>query len=306
MSSIVVTNRFDEHWLSGPQSTKFYCRAYTSATPRAILVFLHGFIEHVGRYAHVFPLWQARGIHVFALDQRGFGRTAADKERRSTDSAYGKTSGEDQLEDAAWAIQEAKRLFGSELPVFLMGHSMGGGIVLDFASRAKAELAGVIASSPLILQTSAAPKIARWVGGKVSILTPYSTIPAQVKAKDLSRDPESNEAYLNDPLIEQKGTLRGISDMLNRGEELLNTHYKDWHESLPLFIAHGTDDKVTSHAASKLFYDAVSAKDKQISLYPGGLHELHNEPDGMKERFINECIAWVEARLPKATPASRL
>lgn len=25
---------------------------------------------------------------------------------------------------------------------------------------------------------------------------------------------------------------------------------------------------------------------------------MHNEPDGMRERLIEECISWVEARLP--------
>ncbi|PAV15486.1 lysophospholipase [Pyrrhoderma noxium] len=327
------TNTYSEHWLTGPQSTKFYVRTYpaqsqseptspaattappttttTSATaPKGILVFLHGFIEHIGRYSHVFPHWSSRGFHVFAFDQRGFGQTASHPTNKSPDSSYAKTSGEHQLEDAEWAVKTAKEHFssgeqgGEELPVFVMGHSMGGGVVLDFATKTKSQIAGIIASSPLILQTTAAPKIARWVGGKVSLLTPYSTVPAQVKAEHLSKDEESNQSYLKDPLIKQKGSLKGISDMLNRGEELLQSLYKSWPEHVPLLIVHGTGDKVTSHAASQRFHDVVPARDKRISKYDDGYHELHNEPNGVKDRFIDECISWVEARLPSSSVPS--
>ena len=150
--TMASTNTYSEHWLTGPQSTKFYVRTYpaqsqseptspaattappttttTSATaPKGILVFLHGFIEHIGRYSHVFPHWSSRGFHVFAFDQRGFGQTASHPTNKSPDSSYAKTSGEHQLEDAEWAVKTAKEHFssgrrGEELPVFVMGHSM--------------------------------------------------------------------------------------------------------------------------------------------------------------------------------------
>jgi acylglycerol lipase len=55
--------------------------------------------------------------------------------------------------------------------------------------------------------------------------------------------------------------------------------------------------QVTSPKASELFHQRVPAKDKKISIYQGGYHELHNEPDGVKEKLIEECITWVEAHL---------
>lgn len=119
-----MSSPHDEHWLAGPYSTQFHCRTYTASNPKAILVFLHGFIEHVGRYEHVFPVWQQRNISVFTFDQRGFGRTAEDKEKRSKDSSYAKTSDKHQMEDTEWAVKTAKKMLGEDLPTFLMGHSM--------------------------------------------------------------------------------------------------------------------------------------------------------------------------------------
>ncbi|KAG2358101.1 Alpha/Beta hydrolase protein [Suillus spraguei] len=296
---------FLESWLVGPQQTQFYTRTYRPAsTAKAVVVFIHGFTEHIARYEHVFPTWSTRDIAVFAYDQRGFGRTALDMENKSKDSSYAKTSWKEQLQDIEWAINHAKSVFGS-IPVFLSGHSMGGALVLAFCTRASSppaketvtHLAGVISSSPLILQSKPAPKAARWIGGKASLLAPSLTIPAEVKGQDLSHDQTVGEECAKDPLIKQIGSLRGVSDMLDGGEHLLHTDYARWPTDIPVLFIHGSDDKVTSPKASELFHQRVPAKDKRISIYQGGYHELHNEPDGVKEKFIEECIAWVEAHL---------
>ncbi|TDL16119.1 lysophospholipase [Rickenella mellea] len=262
--------------------------------------------KHIGRYDHVFPIWAGRGITVFAFDQRGFGRTGEGKGDKDKFKAYGKTSGKHQLEDAEWAIKHAREQTNG-LPTFIMGHSMGGGIVLTFGSRTTAppspetvkHLSGVIASSPLILQAHPAPKIQRLIGGALSSISPNLMIPAPVKAEDLSHDKQVNEAYMKDPLVRFQGSLKGISDMLGGGEALLKSDYQHWPADLPLLLVHGTEDRVTSFKGSEQLFENLTAKDKTFTPYQGGYHELHNEPDGVKEKLIDECICWVEAHLPK-------
>lgn len=118
---------YTEAWLSGPAATQFYTRTYlppAGTAPRAVVVAVHGFAEHIGRYAHFHPRVAARGIAVFAFDQRGFGLTGQDTTgKRSKDSAYGKTSWREQMGDVAWALGHAGTAFAG-VPVFLYGHSM--------------------------------------------------------------------------------------------------------------------------------------------------------------------------------------
>lgn len=261
---------YTEAWLTGPQSTAFYTRTYQPASPKAVVVAVHGFAEHVGRYSHYHPLLSKKGIAVFAYDQRGFGRTALDTEgKKSKHSAWGKTCWADQMEDVNWAINHVKKEFEGT-PIFLLGHSMvaslfslslrvmgsneilgrqGGAEVLGFTCQEDksphkdtvAHLTGVIATSPLITQTHPASKLLKWIGGKLSVLSPNTLVPAEVKAEvklivndiitldsnrpsqELSHDEERNAAYMKDPLIKMSGSLRGINDMLTKASEVSQT-----------------------------------------------------------------------------------
>jgi len=113
---------------------------------------------------------------------------------------------------------------------------------------------------------------------------------------DLSHDPEVIEKYDKDPLVRKFGTLKGLSDMLTQGAALSDKYYKNWPTNLPLLMLHGDADGSTSPKASREFFDKLDVKDKHYSSYPGGYHEIHNEPGGVADKFINECIWWVEGR----------
>ncbi|KAF8220578.1 alpha/beta-hydrolase [Tricholoma matsutake] len=246
---------YTEAWLPGPQTTQFYTRTYntTKGDAKAVIVFIHGFAEHVGRYTHFHLPLAEHGIAVFAFDLRGFGKTALDTEgHKSKDSTYGKTSWLEQMADIEWALGHAKEAF-PRVPVFLAGHSMGAAEVLGFVTQGEkssrhamiTSLAGVITTSPLIEQATPASRLLRWAGGKASTFAPHMLIPAPVNSADLSHDPKFNDAYAKDPLIKAVGTLRGLHDMLSHGEALLQSYYLNWPESLPVLLIHGTEDKVS-------------------------------------------------------------
>ena len=116
---------YTEAWLPGPENTQFYTRTYPAASspPRAIVLFVHSFAEHIGRYEWAHGEYAARGITVFAYDQRGFGRTALDKTGKSAHSSYGRTSWREQLADVEWWVRHLGKEHAG-VPLFLMGHSM--------------------------------------------------------------------------------------------------------------------------------------------------------------------------------------
>ncbi|KAH8103271.1 lysophospholipase [Cristinia sonorae] len=302
---------YTEAWIAGPNAHQFYTRTYAASPPRAVIIFVHGFGEHVGRYEASFPAFPKRGVTLFAYDQRGFGRTALDAEHKSKDAAYGKTSWAEQLGDIEWWVKYLVKEYPG-VPVFLMGHSMGGGLACAFPTRGSSGppssdtvklLSGVIACSPCIQLTNPKPKIVVFAGSQLGRILPNLAIPAGVNPDDLSRNPPRNQAYMNDPLIKPTGTLKGVDDMLNGGEKLLETGWKHWPKTLPTLFVHGTADRVTSPKASESFFYKIQSEDKTYTPYPGAYHELFQEIDNIPEKLSDEIISWVEAHLSTTTGA---
>lgn len=117
---------YSEEWVPGPKKTSFYTRTYSlqaGVTPKAHIIFVHGFAEHIARYEHAFPVWVEHSISVFAYDQRGFGKTGLD-DFRTPGSSWGKTSWDDQMQDIEFFVEREREKLGPSIPVFLMGHSM--------------------------------------------------------------------------------------------------------------------------------------------------------------------------------------
>lgn len=205
------TLAYKEEWASGPHDTNFYTRIYTSAHPKALLVFVHGAAEHAGRYTEMHTvLAREHDIAIFMFDQRGFGRTALDIDHKSADAGYGKTNRGYQMNDLEWAIEHARTKV-QNVPVFLMGTSMvsgtnngvckyyssdlrcflsylfvkkGGGEVLGLlCDRTRAEnvavkcLAGVVAGSPCIILTNPIPWPVMWVARRIADVRPYTQFP---------------------------------------------------------------------------------------------------------------------------------
>ncbi|KAK7691823.1 hypothetical protein QCA50_005227 [Cerrena zonata] len=305
----MTSSLYTETWLPGPDGHQFYTRTYAAPAPgpKAVILFVHGFAEHVGRYEHVHIDYPKRGITLFSYDQRGFGRTALDTAHKSKDASFGKTSWNWQLGDIEWWAKHLTKEYPGK-PIFLMGHSMGGGLSLAFPTRTEPPpspetvklLHGVIASSPLIRQTYPAPKVMRWAGGKMSHVLPWKTFPADVPAEHLSRNPAANEANQKDPFIKRFGTLKGLNDMLSGGEQLIESDYQHWPKDLPILFIHGTGDKITNYKATQEFYEKVPASDKKITLYPDAYHELVHEIDGIPAKLFEECASWIEAHIPNS------
>jgi alpha-beta hydrolase superfamily lysophospholipase len=88
---------------------------------RAAMLLVHGIGEHSGRYEHVGQAFAEAGIDVLAFDQRGFGETGGRRAYIASFSHF--------LDDIKVLLDERRSL---DVPVVLMGHSLGGLIATDY------------------------------------------------------------------------------------------------------------------------------------------------------------------------------
>ncbi|BGP41667.1 hypothetical protein JCM10449v2_005658 [Rhodotorula kratochvilovae] len=295
----------------GPANARFFTKQWLpQGKPRAALLFVHGFIEHIERYDHVFPRYAESGIAVFAYDQRGFGKTATYTPKHT----QGVTSWKEQFGDIDHFLEHALGLFPG-VPFFLYGHSMGGALALGYATRSPPSrfvdrLAGVVSSSPLLRQSKdiRAPLLVVRAGSLLGRLSASLTLKATVTPEHTCRDPAIQKSYAEDPLCKQVGTFRGVADMLLGGENIISRDYKRFPKELPLLVVHGDADKVTDCDASREFVDKVKsevgARDATFKSFEGFYHEMHNEPGDDKWTEINYILSWVESHIPSSSSSS--
>jgi alpha-beta hydrolase superfamily lysophospholipase len=78
--------------------------------------------------------------------------------------------------------------------------------------------------------------------------------------------------------------------MVAAGDEMLE-RAADFH--LPLFLAHGENDRICDRTGTEDFYATVGSADKTMHIWPRLFHEVHNELE--KDQVIQEMVDWVLA-----------
>jgi acylglycerol lipase len=93
--------------------------------------------------------------------------------------------------------------------------------------------------------------------------------------------------------------------MLSRGKSLL-THPPTY--TVPLLLQHGSADKVTSCAVSETFFKKLTSgnEDRELKIWEGYFHELHNEPVGEREKAIKYVSDWILVRARQVSPRAKL
>lgn len=253
-----------------------------SDPPRAALAISHGFGEHSGRYMNVVNYLAPRGYSVYGFDHRGHGRSPGQRGYIRRWSEFREDLG---------AFLRLVRESEPERPLFLIGHSMGGLVALEYALRQPEGLAGVIATSPLLAPPGINPVLLR-LSRATSRVWPRFSLDTGLDAAMLSRDRAVIEACIADPLVHRRGTAR-LGTEMSAAIAWTQAHAGDLQ--LPLLMLHGAADRLTSPEAMRLFFQGVTFADKQLYEYEGGYHEPHNDLD--YKRVLANVDGWLERRL---------
>jgi alpha-beta hydrolase superfamily lysophospholipase len=275
--------RHKEGTFQGYQELELYTQCWLpGGKPRAALVLAHGFGDHSGRYSRVVEALVPRGYGVYAFDQRGNGRSPGQRGWVKEWKEY--------REDLRLFLDRVGREVGG-LPLFLYGSSVGGLLVLEYAIRNPAGLAGVIASGPTLAPVGISPFLL-WLGRVLSNVLPRFSLDARLDATAISRDPAVVAAYQNDPLVHNLGTPR-LSTEIAAAMEWTHAHAGEL--KLPLFMLFGQADRIAPPHRNREFFENVASPDKEIHEYAGGYHETHN--DIHSARVLEDIEEWLSRHL---------
>ena len=273
---------------TGVGGLKIFTRSWQpeEGTPRAVVVIVHGFNSHSGHYLWVGEQFAKNGLAAYALDLRGRGLSEGDRYHVDTIDEY--------LDDVDKLVEQAKADHPG-LQIFLLGHSAGGVISCVYSLDHQAKLSGLICES--FAHQLPAPEIALAVVRGLSHIVPNAHV-LKLDNNGFSRDPKVVEALNNDPHVANEvQPTETIAAMLRGDERLKKGGFS--RITIPVFILHGTEDKVTKPSGSQEFYDQSGSADKTLKLYEGHYHDLLNDID--KEVVMADIQQWIDARVPVAS-----
>lgn len=246
------------------------------------VVFIHGFLEHSGRYHSFLSKLAGSGTEVLAFDLRGHGHSGGRRAWfRSIDELLADLSA--ILTSASWVGHNEK--------VLLIGHSLGGLIAAQWSLQNQAWCRGLVLLAPAIA-IGAIPPWLRALAPFAAAVLPWAKI-VRMGAKALSRDPRVVDDFMNDPLVYHGRIPTRTGYVVLQAAARLRRSLD--RVSVPFLVLHGTGDRICLARGSAELFARAQSPDKTFRLYPGFYHDLLHEPEAAAVE--EDILRWLSFRL---------
>lgn len=181
-----------------------------------------------------------------------------------------------------------------QLPVFLLGHSMGGAIAILTAAERPGHFSGMVLISPLVLASPESATTFKILAAKVLNLVLPNMSLGRIDASVLSRNKTEVDLYNADPLICRAGlkVCFGIQllNAVSRVERALPKL------TLPFLLLQGSADRLCDSRGAYLLMESAKSQDKTLKIYEGAYHILHKELPEVTDSVFREINTWVSQR----------
>lgn len=267
-----------------------FCRYWKpSGTPKALIFVSHGAGEHCGRYDELAQMLKRLDMLVFAHDHVGHGQSEGERMVVSDFQVF--------VRDLLQHVNTVQKDY-PEVPVFLLGHSMGGAISILAAAERPTHFSGMILISPLILANPESASTLKVLAAKLlNFVLPNISL-GRIDSSVLSRNKSEVDLYNSDPLICHAGVKVCF------GIQLLNAVSRVERAmprlTLPFLLLQGSADRLCDSKGAYLLMESSTSQDKTLKMYEGAYHVLHKELPEVTNSVFHEINTWVSHRIAVA------
>lgn len=307
----------DRFWLSMSDGHNVFVTKWFEDTkePRAILQLAHGMGEHIQRYDEFASFLVSKGIYVIGNDHRGHGQTG---EKSGRFGFFADSDGFERVVEDLKEVHDEMRRQYPNVPIFIMGHSMGSFLVRRFIQRYQTDISGVILSgtgrnpSFLLKIAKRLAKLQMRKRGNQSespFLNQLTTGSYNKKYENpttdfewLSRDSQEVKKYVDDPYCGKVATATFYYDLYDGLEKIQrNEEVKNIQKDIPFFVFSGDMDPVGNYTKgvkgviNQLKKHGIDQIDHKF--YKEGRHEMLNELN--REEVFHDINRWIDHHLKK-------
>lgn len=258
-------------------------RVWAAAEPRAVIVALHGMSDYSNAFDLPATWWAEQGVTTYAYDQRSFGATP-DPKLWPGDEALRR-----DLADGVAAV----RARHPGLPIFALGESMGGAVVLSAMSHGELPpVDGVILVSPAVWSRGDMPVLYR-----VALWLAAHTVPSMtVSGKGLKIWPCDNIELLRrmsrDPLFQHETPVGKVWGVVNLMDDARNAPEK-LSNPPPILFMYGGNDQIIPREPTKAVVEELGSH-ADVKFYPKGFHMLLRDVEAPPR--WQDVLDWIAQR----------
>ncbi|UCE98181.1 MAG: lysophospholipase [Dehalococcoidia bacterium] len=279
-----ITMKSINGYFIGQGGFNLYYRGWLpKQNPRTIVFIIHGLAEHSGRYTEIATFLVEENYCVFCHDHQGHGFSGGSRGYIRHFATYTK--------DLISFIDIISEKY-PHIPIFLLGHSIGGTIAIDYCIENQGNVDGLILSAPTLLKGESIKKWQIILAKILSVIAPKAGVD-RLDSSTISKDPAVVNAYRNDKLVYSGKLSARLGSEILKTIELLPQEMNKI--KLPVLIMQGSEDKLVSPDGSKKTFQMVSSTDKTLKIYEGLYHEIMNEPE--KDMVYKDISEWISKRL---------
>ncbi|XQY91076.1 alpha/beta hydrolase [Metabacillus sp. HB246100] len=233
---------------------------------KGVIVIVHGAAEHHGRYKWLVEMWRLEGYHVVMGDLPGQGTTTR---RRGHILSF-----DEYIKEVNLWIQEAKK-FG--VPLFLLGHSMGGLVVIRALQEEHQEIKAAILSSPCLGILYKPNKVLEIASRGLNIFAPSFKVESNLNVTIATRNKAVQDIDENDSLYVTKVSVRWYRELIKAMEEA-QKQAGDFPD-VPILLMQGGEDKIVDKTLVKQWFNKIDSTEKYYKEWKGLYHEIFSEPE---------------------------
>lgn len=250
---------------------------------KATVIIVHGLNEHAGRYLDTVAYLNSCGYSCYVYDHSGHGKSEGKRSHVDSFSIY-----MSDLNDMISMVIDQEK--GKK--IFVLGHSMGGQILLNTLGNYQPHIDGFITSSANIEVAIRIPWIKKMAALHLSKFIPGLYLPNEIDPRLICRDEEVVNKYVSDPLVSKKITLKLASEIIQNQDSIYDLARK---LTYPCLMLHGGDDQICAPEGTRKFFGKLKTKDKKLKIYEGHYHEILNEIG--KNEVWEDITDWLDKHL---------
>ena len=242
---------------------------------KAIVLIVHGLAEHSGRYDYVVDKLNSFKYSVYRFDNRGHGKSEGKRGYIEDYNEY-----KSDLEEVIDFVKKEN----NNLPIFVLGHSMGGMITALYSIKNSKKVNGVILSAALTYDNKGLMEAGKDLDKNEVVKNELSAA--------ICKDESVVNNYNNDELV-LKEITGSIFVECSKAVQYIKENANNIN--LPILLLHGGEDSIVYNQDSRDLFFNIGSKYKKIKVYNDMYHEILNEFE--KDIVLEDINNWIRKEL---------